>query len=152
MRGRVLKVPVDKKGYPRAVLHQENAYKNWAVHRAVLAAFMPRPDWEVMHVNHIDGNTLNNSLGNLEWCTNAENRLHSYRVLGTQNPMAGVCRGAHHNAKKVVGTDLQTGLSVIYESISATADDGFRPPDVSACARGKQLTHKGHSWRLVDAE
>lgn len=33
---------------------------------------------EYKYVNHIDSNKLNNSLNNLEWCTNAYNVKHCY--------------------------------------------------------------------------
>lgn len=37
---------------------------------------------DVAQVNHLDGNTLNNEAGNLEWCTPADNIAHSQYLLG----------------------------------------------------------------------
>ncbi len=49
------------------------------VHRLVASAFLPNPHGLPV-VNHIDCNPHNNSVENLEWCTQAENLDHSRRL------------------------------------------------------------------------
>lgn len=39
----------------------------------------------ILHVNHLDGNTLNNRWDNLEWCTPFENAMHGMDVIHTMN-------------------------------------------------------------------
>lgn len=56
-----------------------------AVHRLLCMAFKPVDGYEHLQVNHIDGNTLNNKLDNLEWCTAQENIHHSGRSKLTRN-------------------------------------------------------------------
>lgn len=53
--------------------------KKESVHRLMALTFLPRiPGKE--HVNHIDGNKLNNHITNLEWCTPQENAQHAFNT------------------------------------------------------------------------
>lgn len=52
-----------------------NAQKNSVSHQYVLKSFIPCPGDEY-EVNHIDGDTYNNVLDNLEWVTRQENSDH----------------------------------------------------------------------------
>lgn len=51
--------------------------RNYSVHRLVAKAFIPNP-CKLPEVNHLDCNTLNNNIDNLEWCTRAENEAHKF--------------------------------------------------------------------------
>ena len=73
--GRFLVPEVHDKGYLRVDLYDTNGVKKHAkVHRLVASAFVPNM-FNKPHVNHIDGNNQNNSFTNLEWVTDAENKL-----------------------------------------------------------------------------
>ena len=59
-------------------------------HRLLAIAFCPMPiGFETMDVCHLDNNSLNNSLENLEWNTRRENNLQTCRNYNTsfQNPI-----------------------------------------------------------------
>ena len=70
----VLKGTITRKGY-RSVELDGKAHQ---VHRLVAKCFLHNED-NKPQVNHKDGNKLNNSVGNLEWCTNEENMRHAYK-------------------------------------------------------------------------
>jgi hypothetical protein len=53
--------------------------KTYYVHRNVALAFITNPQ-NKLEVNHIDGNTKNNKVDNLSWCTKLENMQHAYET------------------------------------------------------------------------
>ena len=72
-------------GYQRIVLMKEAIKKRFMCHRLVAQEFIPNPENKPF-INHINGNKSDNRVENLEWCTQSENELHSFRNLG--NTMA----------------------------------------------------------------
>jgi len=64
--------------YRRASLSMNGVVKRFQVHRLVAEAFIPNPENKPF-VNHIDNNTLNNNVLNLEWCTHSENMKHAHK-------------------------------------------------------------------------
>lgn len=82
-REKILKISITvKNNYKRCVvtLNNKKKRKNYKVHRLVAKAFIPNLN-NLSVVNHIDGNTLNNTANNLEWCTQRDNIIHSYKFL-----------------------------------------------------------------------
>ncbi len=73
-----LKSYVDKYGYCCTSLNIDGRSKTKKVHRLVMSAFCGE---SLLHVNHIDGDKLNNNLYNLEYVTPRDNVRHSRRVL-----------------------------------------------------------------------
>ena len=74
---------------------------NWiqrfhSVHRILAIAFIPNPN-NYPVVNHIDWNKLNNSIDNLEWCTNSDNINHAYKMWLKKSPFYWVS----YTSKKV---------------------------------------------------
>lgn len=75
--GKLLKPSLLPNGYYHVnVRNSEGKRGPKAIHRMVAETFLEPVDGKT-HINHIDSNKLNNSVDNLEWCTNAENRAHS---------------------------------------------------------------------------
>jgi hypothetical protein len=69
---------LDRRGYERVNLFNRITKKHMTIriHRLVAKMFIPNPE-NKPQVNHIDGNKQNNTVSNLEWCTNLENAKHS---------------------------------------------------------------------------
>ena len=68
-----------EKGYLRVDLMRNGERKHMKVHRLVAETFIPNPHRKPQ-ANHIDGNKQNNSISNLEWVTNDENRKHAIAI------------------------------------------------------------------------
>lgn len=74
---RILKTTLIGKGYMCVCLRRNGKSDHLYVHRLVAESFIPNPNGYKV-VNHIDGDKLNNSVDNLEWCSYAENNQHAY--------------------------------------------------------------------------
>jgi hypothetical protein len=70
-----------KRGYTRYNIGDKDYY----IHRLVAETFIPNPN-NYNIVNHIDSNTFNNCVENLEWCTQQQNLNHSY-TKNNQTPI-----------------------------------------------------------------
>ena len=86
--GKILKPFLNPSGYYLIDIFANGIRKTCQVHRLVAKAYIPNPS-NLPVVNHIDGNKLNNSVYNLEWCTIRENIQHGWRT-GLMKPRFGV--------------------------------------------------------------
>jgi hypothetical protein len=72
--GKILLSQKTKQGYLRVHLKR----KHYSIHRLVAYCFLENPEGNKV-VNHKDGNKQNNHVDNLEWVTQSENILHSFK-------------------------------------------------------------------------
>ena len=79
---KLLMVNTNQQGYRTKTLYdgKNGKRKIMMVHRLVLMTFQSNPPDGQPHVNHKDGNKLNNRLDNLEWCSPQENMDHADRT------------------------------------------------------------------------
>lgn len=66
------------KGYLQVTLYRNKKRVQKLIHVLVAEAFIPKGNPHFVQVNHKDGNKLNNSVSNLEWCDNSRNQLHAW--------------------------------------------------------------------------
>ncbi|MCC8990476.1 MAG: HNH endonuclease [Staphylococcus sp.] len=76
-KGKMLKPSINRSGYKFVLLTDGNKNRKLEkIHRLVALNFIDNP-LSKPFVNHIDGDKLNNKVGNLEWCTPLENTTHA---------------------------------------------------------------------------
>lgn len=84
LRNKFLK-PDIVQGYKQYTLSINGKPKKYKAHRLVAFFFCDPPDnYKELVVNHKDGNKLNNTPENLEWCTQWYNNYHA-RINGLNN-------------------------------------------------------------------
>lgn len=152
-KGVVLNPDIAQNGYYRVTLAKDGKRKQVYLHRLLATHFLENPK-NLPQVNHKDGNKLNNSLNNLEWCSVQENVIHAYKhnlinhVRGEKHPNYNKCGSESKKAKKVICVDLLTEKTKVYGSIIETKNDGFSPSEVSRCCNHGG-THKGCIFKFA---
>lgn len=101
LTGKYLSMQLTEDGYLRIPLATigDGPAKAFLVHRLVMMTHCPIPHPEMFEVNHINGIKIFNYVGNLEWCTGAENIAHAFRtglmddryVLLTKDQVRFIC-------------------------------------------------------------
>lgn len=78
--GKIIKLTNKKGGYFSVVLQGKGKkQKSTRIHRLVAEHFIKNP-YGLPIVNHIDGNKQNNTVSNLEWCTQSHNVKESMKI------------------------------------------------------------------------
>lgn len=76
---KILKQVVNGNGYYMVGFFTKPNRVNINVHRVLMETFVSNPQ-QLPHINHIDGNKLNNTLSNLEWCIAKYNTKHAHKT------------------------------------------------------------------------
>lgn len=99
IKGKVLVVSSNGKGYRQINLWQYGDVKHKFIHRLVAIAFLDNPN-NLPEVNHKDENKANNSVSNLEWCTRLYNMTYGTRnkrvAKANEHPIYVVTNSGHH--------------------------------------------------------
>ena len=141
-KGGVLKEYINKRnGYCYVSLTKNNKATTHRVHKLVYSAFlgeMVTTKYDVnRQVNHIDGKKTNNSINNLEICTQSENVRHAFK----------------NGLIRIVG--IKT-ICLDNEEVFATLSDASRSVGgnkgelVARVCRGKRSHYRGHRFAFYD--
>lgn len=108
---RTLSTYVGKVGYSMVGMQPDvGGRRVFPIHRLLALTYIPyEPTVDKLDVNHKNGIKLDNSLGNLEWATRAENCIHAYST------------GLRNDNISVLVRDCQTDEVVEYFSLSEAA-------------------------------
>ena len=120
------------------------------VHRLVAEAFV-YGFFEGAVVNHKDENTHNNSVDNLEWCTNTYN-LHygnahakAWKKIRKQHDESGK---PYNNSRSVSQYDMDGNFLRSFISVAeASRTVGIEHSCICAAASGKTMYSKGYKWK-----
>jgi len=89
IKSKIIKTFLINNKYLKCTLHKENKSFKFFIHRLVCLHFLPIIE-NKNQVNHIDKNSLNNNLNNLEWVSRIENMCHAYKTIKTSSKYTGV--------------------------------------------------------------
>lgn len=139
--------PSLQRGYYFVSLYRQLKPFRIAVHALVAQAFIgDRP--KGFQVNHLDGNKLNNSFDNLEYCSPKENTRHAHAT--------GLCDskiGDNHHAAILRSVDIPVILDRLRrgDTCQKVADDyGVARYSITAISKGKLWKHAADPSMLLE--
>jgi len=92
-------------GYRHITLARNGDRDKRKIHWLVCEAFLgKRPSG--LQCNHKNGKRTDNRLENLEYCTQSENMMHAYRILGKSHDPNNIPRGEKHKRAKLTESDV----------------------------------------------
>lgn len=160
---RFIGYPNESNGYWMVTLCDDNGkQKSYLLHRVVWIAVYG-DILEGMQVNHIDENTSNNAITNLNLMTPKENinwgtgiQRGADKKRGVPNPKSAEKRRGVPNpkvaeklSKQVAAYNKDGVLVMMFPSTAEAQRQGFNKGAVAACCRGKLKSHKGFIWRYA---
>lgn len=135
-KGIIFKQSTGKKGYIHVTLYKNGKYKRRLVHRLVAQTFINN-EYNLPTVNHKDENKTNNTINNLEWCTQQYNNTYGHRIE----------KMVEKKAVEIVQIDVNDNYIKVWKNI----EDVGRKLKISGsvivgCCNGNYKTACGYKW------
>ena len=145
-KGCDLKTTRNSRGYSTVVLCWKSKRKTKSVHRLVVEAFAIKiPGLEL--VNHLDGDTLHNWEGNLEWSNPQKNQLHAYATglkgQGENSGMSKLKAGQVVEIKKRLKDTFRVSDHKLHKKIAK--EYNVTPSTI-------KWIDKGRTWKSITVE
>jgi len=138
---RILKPNTNKQGYLTVSLSKHSEIRTYRVHRIVASVFLDNPE-NKLHVNHIDGNKLNNTVQNLEWATPLENMTHAL-----ENELVNNKNEKNKRSRVVLQSTMDGVLLKEWPSLGEIKRSlGFHHANIIKCCSGKFQSMYGFKW------
>lgn len=132
-----VRVPKNKYKNYCVNLIKNKEFKTHTIARLVAVAFLPNPE-NKRCVNHIDGNTKNNNVKNLEWTTHSENAVHAHRIL----------KNAPNHATQVQNIDTGQTFKTVKDA-NLFYGKAKNNSNIVACCHGRRNIAHGYRWKYV---
>jgi hypothetical protein len=119
IHNRYLQPCVNKGGYYQVSLYTGyKSFKTKKLHRLVAEAFIHNPH-NLSTVNHINGDKSDNSVGNLEWLSPADNNKHAFStglksISRTSNPKAKLTESEVSTIQSLIGKQSLVSIATLY--------------------------------------
>lgn len=132
--------------YPAVVLTDgQRGRKAFLIHRLVATAFIPNPEG-LPYINHKDETPDNNSVENLEWCTQSYNCNYG----GHNERMARTISETAYQKRAIVQLSMDGGYIRTYSSIREAAESlQIQRASISICCRKPNRSGRGYRWMYL---
>ena len=132
--------------YVVLIKNHRNDMKQYYIHRLVASHFLEKPEQKA-EVNHIDGNTLNNDVSNLEWCTRKENVAHASK-MGIYVKAQSNTTGKSNPRSRAVIQKTKSGEFVReWESVNQIQrETGYLASSIFNCCNKRKSYHTAYGY------
>lgn len=153
----IIMSPQLRLNYYRVRLVKDGVGKNKSIHRLVAEAFIDNPDNKPV-IDHINGNSIDNRVENLRWCTQEENNgfeLHRKNIgkaqLGRKHSEETIEKVRKKLYKPINQYDLNGNLIATYSSAKEAAiTTNSNYVSICQCCTGRNKTANGYIWKYKD--
>jgi hypothetical protein len=145
-KGKIISIGTNWGGNQKVRLGTKKIPKIASVSRIVAVAFVKNPNNLPCACHIKEEIPQNNRADNFFWGTYSDNMKDMYRK-GRGNDFRGTKSPNH---KKAYQYDLAGNLIKIWDYFKQVKELGFQETQVSACCRGKVLSHRGFVWSFTE--